>query len=304
MAALASVLSDATRRLAACGVPSPEHDALALLAHALGWDAGECRTAAARGDAVLVGFDADGFAGLVERRAAREPLQHITGRAPFRGLELEVGPGVFVPRPETEMVAGAAIDAAKTRLYERGSDLPVDVVDLCAGSGAIGIAVASEVAEARVTLVELSREAFAFLERNVAAQPPSVRERLTAIRADARTTPAGQGIADVVVSNPPYVPHGAVPRDPEVAQYDPAIALYGLGADGLEVARGIVAAAYRLLKLHGTLVMEHGEDQGDEIWRILWAMGVWRDIYITRDLTGRTRFAVATRVRAVGDWPT
>jgi len=168
---LSSLLVDATERLGASGVPSPAHDALALLAYALGWDPGECRTAVARGDAIPAGFDAAGWALLVKRRAAREPLQHLLGRAAFRGIELEVGPGVFVPRPETEVVAGATIQAADDYLRERGPCLPVKVVDLCAGSGAIGIAVAMEALGVHVTLVEMSREAFAYLERNVAAQP-------------------------------------------------------------------------------------------------------------------------------------
>jgi release factor glutamine methyltransferase len=293
--ALSALLQEATHRLGAAGVPSPSHDALALLAHVLGRNAGECRTAAARGDEVD-GFDADGWATQVERRAAREPLQHIVGSAAFRGIELAVGPGVFVPRPETEVVAGVAIEAAERHRRERGSSQPIEVVDLCAGSGAIGIAVATEVRDARVTLVELSRDAFAFLERNVAAQPEGVRGRLTTLRGDARTVLTDDpGSVDVVVSNPPYVPHGAVPRDPEVANFDPAIALYGLGVDGLEVARGIVTAATRLLHPDGTLIMEHGEEQGEAVRAILAGHGGWREVETLRDLTGRDRLAVATR---------
>jgi len=294
---LSSLLVDATERLGASGVPSPAHDALALLAYALGWDPGECRTAVARGDAVPAGFDAAGWALLVKQRAAREPLQHLLGRAAFRGIELEVGPGVFVPRPETEVVAGATIQAADDYLRERGPCLPVKVVDLCAGSGAIGIAVAMEALGVHVTLVEMSREAFAYLERNVAAQPKDVRRRLTPIRGDARTVLADRtGAVDVVVSNPPYVPHGAVPRDPEVAIHDPDIALYGLGADGLEVPRGIAAAAARLLHPGGTFVMEHGDDQGEAVRCILEGQGAWRDVDTRRDLTERDRFVVAIRV--------
>jgi release factor glutamine methyltransferase len=299
---LSSLLVDATQRLGVSGVPSPAHDALALLAHALGWDTGECRIAVARGDAVLAGFDAAGWERLIERRAAREPLQHLLGRAAFRGIELEVGPGVFVPRPETEVVAGEAIDAVNTIARDRGADVSeesgvaVEVVDLCAGSGAIGIAVAAEVPAARVTLVEMSREAFAYLERNVAAQPEDVRRRLTTLRGDARTVLADRtGTVDVVVSNPPYVPHGAVPRDPEVAIHDPEIALYGLGTDGLEVPRGVAAAAARLLHPGGTFVMEHGDDQGEAVRSILEGQGAWRDIDSRQDLTERDRFVVATR---------
>lgn len=290
---LADLVREARVALTSAEVQSPEPDAVALLALVLDVAPGECRTAIARGDSVPTSFDLVRFRGLVARRAAREPLQHLTGRAAFRGIEVEVGPGVFVPRPETELIAGAAIDAAR-RAIAAGDPHPV-VIDLCAGSGAIGLAVAAEVTEARVTLVELSGDALPYLERNVAAQTSRARGCVTVLRGDGRTTPAGSGSASVVVANPPYVPHGAVPRDPEVALHDPAIALYGLGPDGLEVPRGIVAAAARLLRPGGAFIMEHGEQQGAAVRDFLGDALVWIDVATHIDLTGRDRFVVATR---------
>ncbi|SDS30320.1 release factor glutamine methyltransferase [Paraoerskovia marina] len=222
---------------------------------------------------------------LVVRRAARVPLQHLTGRAAFRHVDLEVGAGVFVPRPETEVVAGEAIDAA-LRVNGRAE---VVVVDLCAGSGAIALAVADEVPSASVHAVELDQEAYGFARRNVAAQGDSVR----LVRGDARTAFADlDGRVDVVVSNPPYVPSDAVPKDPEVARHDPGVALYGLGADGFEVPRGITAAAARLLRPGGVFVMEHAEVQADLARRTAADAGLV-DVRTLDDLTGRPRAVVA-----------
>lgn len=278
-------------RLQAAGVPSPDADAVALLAHVAGRTLAEARLAEARGDDA-VGIDRAALETVVKRRVAREPLQHIVGTAPFRTLTLVVGPGVFVPRPETEIVAGVAIDAANRAASERAAE----VADLCAGSGAIGLAVATEVPRSHVTLVELDVAAFAFLERNVSAMPADVRNRVATVRGDARTALAERdGAFDVVVANPPYVPHGAVPRDREVAEHDPAVALYGLGRDGLEVPRGIASAAARLLRPGGVFAMEHGEDQGAHVRAFLDGSPDWRDVRTHPDLTGRPRCSVAIR---------
>lgn len=299
-----ALLRGAADRLASAGVPSPRVDAELLLAHVLGTSRGEVRRLALL-DAPL---PADGlpaaFAALVARREAREPLQHLTGVAAFRHLELAVGPGAFVPRPETEEVAQVAIDEALRVVAERGTAV---VVDLCTGTGAIALAVATEVAGARVHAVELDESAHAWARRNVEALPgddggPVVR----LVRGDARTALRElDGTVDVVVSNPPYVPPDAVPRDPEVAEHDPAVALYGLGPDGLEVPRGVTAAAARLLRPGGLYVMEHAEVQDaaaramvddtpdpDAAGRHLRAFGA----AATRtDLTGRPRMVVARR---------
>ena len=282
---LGRALRTAERRLAAAGVPSPRADAELLAAHLLGVTRGEL------GVAVVLGRQAPaGLADLVERRAARVPLQHLGGTAPFRGLELAVGPGVFVPRPETEAVAQVAVDAAADVAARAGTAL---VVDLCTGSGAIALAVATEVPAARVHAVELDAAAHGWAARNLAGSAVVLH------RGDARTALRElDGTVDVVVSNPPYVPPGAVPVDPEVAEHDPAVALYGLGPDGLEVPRGVVRAAARLLRAGGLLVVEHAEVQAAAARAMVDATGAF-DAAVTReDLTGRPRMVVARRSAA------
>jgi release factor glutamine methyltransferase len=279
---LGPALRDAERRLAAAGVPSPRVDAELLAAHLLGVSRGELGVAVVLGRAAPAGLDT-----LVEQRAARVPLQHLVGTAPFRGLELAVGPGVFVPRPETEAVAQVAIDAAADVVARAGSAL---VVDLCTGSGAIALAVATEVPGTHVHAVELDAAAHAWAARNLAGSAVALH------RGDARTA-LGEldGTVDVVVSNPPYVPPGAVPVDPEVARHDPAVALYGLGPDGLEVPRGVVRAAARLLRPGGLLVVEHAEVQADDARAMVDATGAFEPAETRPDLTGRPRMVVARR---------
>ncbi|RYV50677.1 peptide chain release factor N(5)-glutamine methyltransferase [Pengzhenrongella frigida] len=285
----------AERALTDAGVPSPRVDAELLAAHLLGISRGELQVAAILGRSAPAGF-----ADLVARRATRVPLQHLTGSAPFRGLELAVGPGVFVPRPETEQVAQAAIDVARDVVRVRGDVL---VVDLCTGSAAIALAVAHEVPGAVVHGVELDASAHAWAERNVLATAPALAGRVILHRGDARTALTElDGSVDVVVSNPPYVPPGAVPVDPEVAQHDPAVALYGLGADGLEVPRGIVAAAARLLRPGGLLVLEHAEVQAAAARAMVDRVGAFTLATTGLDLTGRARMVLARRT-SVGAHP-
>ncbi|MGW2094052.1 N5-glutamine methyltransferase family protein [Promicromonospora sukumoe] len=323
----AKLVKWAEGELADAGVPSPRADAEELLAHALGVDRGELRRMLVLGREVPDDV-ARAFEALVARRAAREPLQHLTGRAPFRHLELAVGPGVFVPRPETEEVAQVAIDEAAKVVGERGGAGAV-VVDLCTGSGAIALAVATEVPGARVHAVELDKDAHAWAERNVDAlsavaagldpalptgpgtDPEATRpapERIVRlVKGDARTALYGvDGTADVVVSNPPYVPSDAVPVDPEVAEHDPAVALYGLGPDGLEVPRGITDAAARLLRPGGLYVMEHAEVQAEAARAMVAAARdaegrpVFGEPETRKDLTGRPRMVVARRLDSLG----
>jgi len=283
----------AAARLTAAGVPSPRVDAESLLAHAVGVDRAEVRRLAVL-DRRLPDDVAARFAADVARRAAREPLQHLTGRAPFRHLELAVGPGVFVPRPETEQVVQVAIDEAARVVASRGTAV---VVDLCTGSGAIALAVAAEVPGTTVHAVELDAAAHGWAARNVAAAgaaAPAVVVHL--VRGDARTAFRDlDGTVDVVVSNPPYVPPGAVPRDPEVAEHDPAVALYGLGEDGLEVPRGVTAAAARLLRPGGLYVMEHAEVQAAAARAMVADVGGFGPASTADDLTGRPRMVVARR---------
>lgn len=286
------LLTTATRELRDAGVGTPRVDAEILLAHVAGTTRSEVVRCGLLGRELLTApDDVTLYRDLVARRASRVPLQHLTGRAPFRHLELLVGPGVFVPRPETESVAQVAIDEA-LRLRGGGTD-PV-VVDLCTGSGAIALAVATEVPGSRVHAVELDAAAHGWAERNVSAHDGVV----DLVRGDARTAlPGLAGACDVVVSNPPYVPPGAVPRDPEVAGHDPAVALYGLGPDGLEVPRGVTVAAARLLRDGGLYVMEHAESQAEPARAMVAATGMFGDATTLDDLTGRPRMVVARRTR-------
>jgi release factor glutamine methyltransferase len=263
-----------TKVLAAAGVPSPRHDAEALAAHVLGVGRGELMRHET--------LDVAAFDALVARRAAREPLQHLTGRAAFRHVEVEVGPGVFVPRPETEVTAGAAADLARTL------DRPL-VVDLYAGSGAIALAVADEVPDAEVHAVEAEDSAIAWLRRNVAGT------RVVAHHADvARCLLEFTGTVDVVVANPPYVPLGAEVRDPEVALHDPAVALWS-GPDGLDAMRVLERTAARLLRPGGYLFAEHADVQGLSAPALFADPVRWEDVTDHADLAGRPRYLSARR---------
>lgn len=300
-----AVVRRAAAILADAGVPSPRADAELLLAHALGVERSEVARAVVMGTPLVAIGHPDGphtYADLVVRRASREPLQHLTGHAPFRYLDLVVGPGVFVPRPETEQVAQVAVDEARARVAERGSAL---VLDLCTGSGAIALAVATEVPGARVVAVELDERAYSWAARNIATVLSTTGVGVDLVRGDARRALAGgpeggglDGACDVVVANPPYVPSDALPRDPEVARYDPAVALYGLGPDGLEVPRGVTAAAARLLRPGGLYVMEHAEVQAAAARTMVDAHGGFEPATTRIDLTGRPRMVVARALPA------
>jgi release factor glutamine methyltransferase len=273
------------RVLTGARVPTPEADAELLLAHVLGLTRGQVQAKAVTGSGVSPD-DRVAFVEAVERRAAREPLQHITGVAPFRSLELAVGPGVFVPRPETEFVAQLAIDALRAVPSPR----PL-AADLGTGSGAIALALATEVPHAQVWAVENSPRAFIWARENARAVGAPNLELVFVDMADA--LPELDGTLDVVVSNPPYIPDDAIPRDPEVRLHDPAAALYG-GPDGLDVVRGLSRRALALLRPGGALVIEHGELQGAELRALLDGDG-WRATATHRDLLGRDRATTALR---------
>jgi release factor glutamine methyltransferase len=282
---LASLRTHAIEVLTAAHVPTPDVDAELLLGHVLGLSRGQVQARVAT-DAAVHTDDALAVLDVIERRAAREPLQHITGRAAFRSLDLAVGPGVFVPRPETELVAQLAIDA----LMAVASPEPL-AVDLGTGSGAIALALATEVPHAAVVAVENSPRAFIWTKQNARDVAAANLRLVFADLADA--VPELDGTVDVVVSNPPYIPVGAVPRDPEVRLHDPEPALYG-GPDGLDVVRALSKRAAALLRPGGTLVLEHGELQGDAIRALLTSDG-WRAPSTTRDLLGRDRATTALR---------
>ncbi|WP_314508146.1 peptide chain release factor N(5)-glutamine methyltransferase [uncultured Microbacterium sp.] len=282
-------LSDALRRaadrLSAAGIEEAHVDAELLAAHVLGVGRGGVQAAAVRGD-LLAAEDAGRLASLIDRRVTREPLQHLTGTAPFRHLELRVGPGVFVPRPETEMVAQLAIDA----LASSASAAPIGV-DLGTGSGAIALAMATEVPHARVFAAENSVEAFVWAKENF-AHIGADNAQLAFIDLEHAFTQL-DGQVSVVASNPPYVPDEAIPRDPEVRFFDPPAALYG-GADGLDVVRVVSRVGLRLAHPGGTIIVEHGEWQGAAVREILVADG-WRAASTHPDLTMRDRATTAIR---------
>jgi release factor glutamine methyltransferase len=272
------LLRAAIGHLRLAGVPEPRIDAELLLAHVLGVVRGRAQALALMGASVPAPI-AERYRDLVLRRGTREPLQHLTGVAGFRHIELLVGPGVFVPRPETEVL----VEHALLGLPDGGR-----AVDLGTGSGAIALSIAHERPDAEVVAVERSPEAFAWAQRN--------REHVGAVNARivagdlADALPEADGTIDVVASNPPYVPDGMVPRDPEVQRFDPPAALYG-GEDGLDPMRAVVATARRLLKPGGLLAVEHGELQGAEVRALL--DDDWRDAATHPDLTGRDRVTTA-----------
>lgn len=281
---VADVLAEATRQLETAGVASPRVDAEELLAYALGLPRSGL---SARADVDTAA--ALRFRDLIEQRAARVPLQHLTGIAGFRYLELAVGPGVFVPRPETELLAGWVID------HLRDHPAPV-VADLCAGSGAIALSIAHELPHAEVHAVELDPMAIAWARRNADARAAAGDRPITLLEADAAdpATLAGHdGTMDAVLSNPPYVPDGAVVA-PEVAEHDPPRALYG-GPDGLAVVRRLIDRAAHLLRAGGVLGIEHADLQGELLPAAVTAAGRFRDIVDHADLNDRPRFTTATR---------
>lgn len=287
---LKHALAGAQRRLAAAGVPSPAADAHLLAAHALGLLRRELARRVVLGYR-LTELEGDRFEELIEARVARVPLQHLTGLAAFRRLELAVGPGVFIPRVETELSAGLAIEAALSLTTAL-------VVDLCTGSGAIALAVADEVPGARVVALELGPQALAWAGENIRRLGLGDRVELRAgdaVGAADDLLADLVGTVDVVVANPPYIPPGAEPVEPEVRDHDPALALYGGGADGLAVPRGVVVTAAALLRPGGLFVMEHGDRQGPAT-RALLANGPWRGVVTHQDLAGRDRALAARRV--------
>jgi release factor glutamine methyltransferase len=284
MTLLLDEIAVAASRLAEAGVESPRADAEMIAAHVHGVPRGALHTVP---DAA---FDPR-YWDDVARRASREPLQHITGRAYFRYLELEVGSGVFVPRPETEVMTGWAIDA----LREMDTAAPV-VADLGTGSGAIALAIAQEVPGAQVHAVEADPLARHWAERNIArcaAAAPHTAGRVTLHDGDfASALPDLGGAVDLVISNPPYIPVGSwVP--PEVGEYDPATALWG-GADGLDPIRVIERAARRLLRGGGLVAVEHGAPQGAAVYWVFSEEQGWGGTRNHCDLAGRDRFVTAS----------
>jgi release factor glutamine methyltransferase len=280
-----TLVSHLADRFGRAGIESALADAELVVGHVTGWTRGEVATKAFMG----AELEADVVARielLAIRREAREPLQHITGEAPFRHLVLEVGPGVLVPRPETELVAEWAIEA----LRQVPTATP-RAVDLGTGTGALALALASEVPNAEVYAIELFPLAAAWAERNIARYGDG---RVTLVRGDAATAlPELDGTVDVVVANPPYIPDADKPVDAEVLGYDPESALFG-GPDGLRDIRVFIARAARLLRAGGTLVVEHADGQGAAVRAIAAEAGFGMTTTHT-DLLHRERALTAVR---------
>lgn len=278
----ADLLRDARERLREAGVESADHDAAELLAHVLGTSRGRLALVEDVGVEDATRFDA-----LVVRRAAREPLQHLTGSAAFRHVELAVGPGVFTPRPETELLAGWAVD----RAGEVTDHAPV-VVDLCTGSGAIALSVATEVPGAQVHAVELDAAALGWAARNLAGSGVDLRG---GDMADAFADL--DGTVDVVVCNPPYIPLSAYEGvAPEARDHDPELALWS-GDDGLDAMRVLERTAARLLRPGGWVGAEHADLQGESAPAVFAGTGRWQEVRDHRDLAGRPRYLTARLAR-------
>ena len=307
MSTIRDILVDSQRRLSNAGIESASTESAELLAHVLG----------VRRNRLFMQDNSDeedrvAFERLLAKRLNRVPLQHITGTAPFRRIELNVGPGVFIPRPESELVAEAAIR------FLRECQNPI-AVDLCSGSGAIALSLALEVPGSRVVGVELSPDSFVWLQQNVNrfdCEIPVEIHQMDATDFTAGVFSELAGKCDVVTCNPPYIPIDMIPRDPEVRIHEPAVALYG-GGDGLDVIRGIAKTAAMLLKSGGLLVVEHADVQGAEagnasVVNLLkqvnldeelatYVAGILGEFLFTEvtdrlDFNQRPRFTMATRV--------
>jgi len=280
---------DAERILAAAGIDSARFDAEEIAAHVVGVERMKLPLVPLVDPQVV-----DGIGKLVHQRAKRIPLQHLLGWAPLGPITVDVGPGVFVPRPETELLLewGLAQLQGRARFFGRS---PL-VVDLCTGSAALALAVAHSRPDAVVHAVEMDRSALAWARRNADKR---VNAGDTPIRLHAAdvTTPGIlselDGSVDLVLCNPPYVPTGTV-VSPEVAEHDPAQAVFS-GVDGLDVIRPVVTLAARLLAPGGGVAIEHDDTHGESVPALLASRRVLTDVVEHQDLTGRPRFVTARR---------
>ncbi len=280
---------EAERILAAAGVGSPRVDAELLAAHVVGVPRGRLMMVPLVDPPVV-----EEYRRLVMRRAAREPLQHILGAAVLGPVAVAVGPGVFTPRPETELLLEWGVKAVA------GVASPL-VVDLCTGSGALALAVAALRPDARVHAVEADPAALSWARRNIAAHVAAGGTPVVLHAADVRPPdllPELESRVDLVLCNPPYVPDGT-PVPPEVAGWDPPGAVFG-GPDGLEVVRAVVRTSAALLRHDGWLAIEHDDSHGDAVPALLGRRRVLTDVEEHRDLAGRPRFATARRAALPG----
>ncbi|MFD6394114.1 peptide chain release factor N(5)-glutamine methyltransferase [Nocardia sp. NPDC060259] len=283
---LRPLIVEAAARLAEAGVASPLPDAENLAAHVLGVD--RMRLAL---HPMVEPAEAERFGQLIDQRAARIPLQHLTGTAAMGEIDLAVGPGVFVPRPETELLFAWALAWLETLPHDHA---PI-VVDLCTGSGALALAIAHARPDAQVHAVELDPDALPWARRNADDRIADGDTPIT-LYADDVTDPTLltelSGRVDLVVSNPPYIPDATI-LDPEVAEHDPHRALFG-GPDGLDVIRAMVPTIARLLCPGGATAIEHDDTNGGGVAALL-AAADFVDIVEHPDLAGKPRFIVAAR---------
>ena len=314
MATVFELVRSASAMLRASGVDTPEHDAKLLAAEAFGVDLqtvdkamlmGSETSELAKQGAKQSGEDAalKRFHTMVDRRSKREPLQHITGHAPFRYLDLKVGPGVFIPRQETELVVQEGVDwITKHGMYS------AKVVDLCAGSGAIGLSFVTEVPGSEVWAVEQSERTAQWARRNLdetTKRYPAIAGNYHLKIADATQMPTLNqldGTIDIVLTNPPYVPLSDIPVQPEVRDYDPDLALYGGSADGTLIPERIISRASKLLKPGGLMVMEHDVTQGERLAAFARTCD-FVDVVVHNDYTGRPRYLTAEK-QEIGSYKT
>ncbi|MGW0041852.1 peptide chain release factor N(5)-glutamine methyltransferase [Rhodococcus sp. NPDC003348] len=283
---------DATRILEEAGVPSPRTDAELLAAHVVGVERGRLGLVPLVEPEVI-----ETYREMVAQRAKRIPLQHITGVAAMGDIDLAVGPGVFVPRPETELLlawALAVLEATPTR--------PPVVLDLCTGSGALALAIAHARPDAVVHAVELEPKALAWARKNADARAADGDTPIVLHHGDVTSRALLtelEGGVDLVVSNPPYIPEGAV-LDREVAEHDPASALFG-GPDGLSVITPMVSNIARWLRIGGALAIEHDDSNGGQVAALLRERRVFGEVAEHDDLAGKPRFVVGRRVATAAE---
>lgn len=294
MSKVRDLLDRAAAELQGAGILSARNDAELLLAHVL-----KVERKSLSSIETIPTDDFANFMVLVTKRGKRIPLQHLTGEAYFRHLTLQVGQGVFIPRPETEILVQAGLD------FLSNNDGPKLAVDLCSGSGAVALSLALESPDTTVHAVELSDIAFQWLEKNVASysdQLSRINSSVITYNDDATRAEVLQNLnggVDVVLSNPPYIPDEMIPREPEVRDHDPALALFG-GKDGLDVARKVAHVAAHLLKPGGLFGMEHADVQSESSVEMLEDMKshgqpIWVNVVDQNDYNGLPRFVSAKR---------
>ena len=291
---LNALLEKLTAQFSEAGIESARADAEILVADCLTLGRGELTALAITGGsaAEISGESLSRIESLGDRRAEREPLQHLTGKAYFRNLTLAVGPGVFVPRPETELLAQLGINALN---QVPGAAIGVD---LATGSGAIALALATEAPRAQIHAIELSTDAIAWTSKNfdkyTAPKPDGAGVNAHLAQGDLRDAfPSLNGRVDVLVTNPPYIPDDMIPIYPEVVKHDPKLALYG-GTDGLDLVRAASQTGLRLVKSGGFFAVEHADIQGPSVVELLQRDG-WLEVTQHQDFNQRDRVVSARR---------